>query len=252
MEDFLHMKEFLKMAKEEDLLALVRPGPYICSEWEFGGLPSWLLRNTTSVRNSQDKNYLSFVKRYFSILLPILATLQFQKGGPIIAFQIENEYGNTRHLDVGYLQSLKQMLRDHGIIELLYTSDPVSANGRGSIPGVLQTANYNSNPKWQLDKLNTLQKNKPTMTMEYWTGWFDYWTGGHSDVTPALFTERLKEILDYPSSFNMYMFVGKHIFYNVYTSSTHQLLTRSKICLLTILSFNSRGKYGFSNTIGVI
>lgn len=209
MEDFLHTKEFFKTAQEEDLLALVRPGPYICAEWEFGGLPSWLLRNTSSVRNSKDSNYLSYVKRYFNMLLPILAALQFQKGGPIIAFQIENEYGNTRNVDLKYLQDIRQMYLDHGLIELLYTADPPSANGRGSIPGVLQTANYNNNPKAQLDKLHTLQKNKPTMTMEYWTGWFDHWSGGHSGVSAKLFTERLKEILDYPSSVNMYMFVGK-------------------------------------------
>lgn len=209
MEDFLHTAEFFKTAQEEDLLALVRPGPYICAEWEFGGLPSWLLRNTSSVRNSKDKNYISYVKRYFNMLLPILAALQFQKGGPIIAFQIENEFSNTDITDRKYLETLKQMYLDHGIIELLYTADPPSGNGRGSIPGVLQTANYDKNPKWQLDKLNKLQKNKPTMTMEYWTGWFDYWIGGHNGVSVKLFTERLQQILDYPSSVNMYMFVGE-------------------------------------------
>lgn len=213
MEDFLHMEEFFKIAKEEDLLALVRPGPYICSEWEFGGLPSWLLRNTSTVRTSKDTNYMAFVKRYFGMLLPLLAALQFQKGGPIIAFQIENEYGNTRNHDLPYLQAIKQMYLDHGLVELLYTADPPSANGLGAIPGILQTANFDKNPKGQLDKLNTLQKNKPTMTMEYWTGWFDYWTGGHNTVSPSLFTERLKIILEYPSSVNMYMFVGKRILF---------------------------------------
>lgn len=210
MEDFLHVEEFLKTAKEEDLLALVRPGPYICSEWEFGGLPSWILRNTTSVRTSKDNNYISAVKRYFNILLPLLAALQFQKGGPIIAFQIENEYANTENNDLLYLQSLKQMFLDHGIRELLYTSDPPGRNGHGGIPGILQTANFNNNPKGQLDKLNSFQKHKPTMTMEYWTGWFDYWTGGHNTVSSQLFADRLKQILEYPSSVNMYMFVGKY------------------------------------------
>lgn len=210
MQDFLHMKEFFKTAQEEDLLALIRPGPYICAEWEFGGLPSWILRNTSSVRNSKDQNYLSIVKRYFAVLLPLLVSLQFQKGGPIIAFQIENEYGNTANRDLPYLQALKQMYIDHGINELFYTADPSGANGGGAIPGVLQTANFNNDPKWQLDKLNTLQKNKPTMTMEYWTGWFDYWTGGHSTVPTNVFSDRLKIILEYPSSVNMYMFVGRY------------------------------------------
>ncbi|CAG9857595.1 unnamed protein product [Phyllotreta striolata] len=207
-EDFLHVEEFLKTAQEEDLLALVRPGPYICSEWEFGGLPAWLLRNTSSVRNSKDTNYLQSVKRYFNVLLPLLAALQFQKGGPIIGFQIENEYGNTGNHDLPYLQYVQQLFLDNGIEELLYTSDPPGANGRGAIPGVLQTANYNTNPKWQLDKLNQLQKNKPTMTMEFWTGWFDHWTEGHHTVDKGTFKKLLEEILDYPSSVNHYMFVG--------------------------------------------
>ncbi|KAG5867872.1 hypothetical protein JTB14_024707 [Gonioctena quinquepunctata] len=207
-EDFLHVEEFLKTAQEEDLFALVRAGPYICAEWEFGGLPSWILRNTSSVRNSKDENFLGFVKRYFDILLPILALLQFQKGGPIIAFQIENEYGNTGNVDLDYLQAIRQMFLNHGIKELLYTSDPPGANGAGSIPGVLQTANYNSNPKWQLDKLNSLQSNKPTMTMEYWTGWFDHWTEDHHTVSTNDYKSLLEQILDYPSSVNQYMFIG--------------------------------------------
>ncbi|XP_018575329.1 beta-galactosidase-1-like protein 2 [Anoplophora glabripennis] len=208
MEDFLHLEEFLKTAQEEDLFALVRPGPYICAEWEFGGLPSWILRNTSSVRNSKDENYLSIVKRYFNALFAILTLLQFQKGGPIIGFQIENEYGNTGNDDTDYLLQLKQMYLDNGIVELLYTSDPPGVNGRGGIPDILQTANFNTNPKSQLDKLNTLQTNKPTMTMEYWTGWFDHWLEDHHTVSTETFKERFEEILDYPSSVNMYMFVG--------------------------------------------
>ncbi|XP_057656583.1 beta-galactosidase-1-like protein 2 [Diorhabda carinulata] len=207
-ESFLDVAEFLKTAQEEDLLALVRPGPYICAEFEFGGLPSWILRNTTSVRNSQDNNYLSYMKRYFNMLLPILAMLQFQKGGPIIAFQIENEYGNTGRDDLSYLQAIQQIYKDNNLIELFYTSDPPGANGRGAIPGVLQTANFNTNPKQNLDKLNTLQSNKPTMTMEYWTGWYDHWVEGHHTVDAETYKQRLLEILDYPSSVNQYMFVG--------------------------------------------
>lgn len=212
MADFLHLEEFLKTAQEEDLFALVRPGPYICAEWEFGGLPSWILRNTESVRNSKDGNYLSYVKRYFNALFAILTVLQFQKGGPIIGFQVENEYGNTGNDDRDYLLQLKQMYLDNGIVELLYTSDPPSANGLGSIPDVLQTANFNSDPKWQLDKLNSLQSNKPTMTMEYWTGWFDHWLEDHHTVSSDQFKEIFETILDYPSSINMYMFVGKYTY----------------------------------------
>lgn len=146
-----------------------------------------------------------------------------KKAGPIIGFQIENEYGNTGNNDKPYLQFIQQLFKDNNITELLYTSDPPGANGLGAIPGVLQTANYNTNPKWQLDKLNSLQSNKPTMTMEFWTGWFDHWTEGHSTVDAKKFRSLLEEILDYPSSVNHYMFVGKlEIFNNFITINVNE------------------------------
>lgn len=209
MEDFLHVEEFLKIAQEEDLFALVRAGPYICSEWDFGGLPSWLLRDTNSVRNSKDLNYLSFVKRYFNILLPILALLQFQKGGPIIGFQIENEYSNTFHNDPDYLLYLKQIFLDNKIIEFLYTSDPPINSRKGSIPGILQTGNFGATVKLNLDMLHAFQPEKPMLVMEYWTGWYDFWTRDHTTVSAEVYKERLQIILDYPSSVNQYMFVGE-------------------------------------------
>lgn len=208
-EDFLHVEEFLKAVQDEDMFALVRPGPYICSEWEFGGLPSWLLRNTSSVRNSKDKNYLSYVKRYFNILLPLLALLQFQNGGPIIGFQVENEYGNTFNVDKQYLEIIKQMHLDNGIKELLFTSDsPLTSFGRGSTPGVLQTANYNNVPFLQLAALKLMQPDKPLMTMEYWSGWYDYWLGNHNTGSVDTFRSNVEQILKFPSSINFYMFVG--------------------------------------------
>lgn len=214
----MHLEEFLNTAKEEDLFALVRPGPYICAEFEFGGLPSWILRNTSSVRNSKDKNYISYVRRYFNILLPLLALLQFQKGGPIIGFQVENEYGNTFNTDYQYLELVKQMFLDNNIVELLYTSDGLLlAGGRGSIPGVLQTANFNTVPRLQLDFLKLIQPNKPVMVMEYWTGWYDYWSGDHNTGSSSNdYRSQLTEILDYPASVNLYMFIGELFCINRY------------------------------------
>lgn len=95
MESFLDVKHFLELAKEEDLLAIVRPGPFICGEWEFGGLPSWLLRDKDIKVRTSDSKFMRHVTRYFNVLLSLLALLQFTKGGPVIAFQVENEYGST-------------------------------------------------------------------------------------------------------------------------------------------------------------
>lgn len=207
MEDFLHLEEFLKTAKEEDLFAIVRGGPYSDTELDLGGLPSWLMGKVKSVRNSKEANFLTYVKRFFNVLLPILAALQFQKGGPIIMLQVENEYGSTGLQDHVYLNALKQMHLDHGIKELLCTSDPPRNERKGAIDGVLQTANFAGDPKQMLDWLNKLQTGKPSMAMESYTGWFDHWTDNHHHKNN--YKKQLEGILDYPASVNMYMFVGK-------------------------------------------
>lgn len=215
MSDFLDLTHFLNLAKEEDLFAIVRPGPYICSEWDFGGLPSWLLRDKNMVVRTSQENYMQHVRRYFSTLLPILALLQFTKGGPIIAFQVENEYGSTNQPgvftpDKCYLEQLRQIMLKNGIVELLVTSDSPTMSGTlGTLPKYfLQTANFGSSPEKEFDALKKLQTNKPAMTMEYWCGWFDHWTENHNTVNFNKFKDILERILNYPASFNLYMFHG--------------------------------------------
>lgn len=215
MSDFLDIRQFLKIAQEEDLLVLVRPGPYICSEWEFGGMPSYLLRDKEMVVRTSQENFMKHVRRYFNILLPILALFQFTRGGPIIGFQIENEYGSTFQPgvfvpDKVYLENLRELMINNGIVELLYTSDGVvTAGSIGTLPQYfLQTANFGDSPESSFDALKKLQVNKPTMTMEYWCGWFDHWTDKHNKVSSSTFKNILERILRYPASFNLYMFHG--------------------------------------------
>lgn len=212
MDDFLNLSEFFKTAQEEDLFAFVRTGPFTEGEFENGGLPSWINRNVTSIRNSHDPYFLDFATRYFNNLLLVLFPLQFQRGGSIIGFQIENEYGNLQRSDLPYLEAIRDSFLGNRIVELLFTSDRPRMNGAGAIPGVLQMANFGSDAVTQLDHLNELQINKPTMTMEYWTGWFDHWMDDqHNTKDLATFKKVLVDILDYPSSVNMYMFVGKYV-----------------------------------------
>lgn len=197
-------------------MVLIRTGPFICGEWEFGGFPSWILRNITSVRNSKDKNYLSLVKTYFNVLLPLLAMFQFQKGGPIIGFQVENEFGSLGIEDSAYLLFLKNLFLQNNIIELLYSADAANNMKKSAIVGVFQTANiagYKEIVK-DLTTVKTLHPLQPLMTMESYTGWFDHWTDYHEENTmnKTEYGNILKEILEYPSSINMYMFVGKQLF----------------------------------------
>ncbi|CAG9766096.1 unnamed protein product [Ceutorhynchus assimilis] len=214
-EDFLHLEEFLKTAKEEDLFVILRPGPYICSEYNFGGFPAWLLREKTMGFRTSEPTYMKFVTRYFNILLTLLAAFQFTKGGPVIAFQVENEYGNQEagdefQPDKAYLEQLRQLFINNGIVELLVTSDsPLSHQDKGTLPGIfLQTANLGASVTEQLDKLEELQPGRPLMVMEYWVGWFDFWGQNHTGKSDGQTRRYLKLILDRNASFNAYMFLG--------------------------------------------
>lgn len=208
---FLNLERFLKLAQEEDLFVILRPGPYICAEWDFGGLPSWILRLNTKIRTC-DPNFINLVKRYFSILLAKLCALQFINGGPIIAVQIENEYGNTKEenqpIDTEYLSLLKEIILENGIVELLFTSDTPSNGFFGTLPGVLATANFQDQADLELSLLKKYQPNKPLMVMEYWTGWFDHWAERHHTRSSETFGKVLEDILSFGASVNMYMFHG--------------------------------------------
>lgn len=215
MQDFLNIREFFKIVQEEDLFALVRPGPYICSEWEFGGFPSWLLREKNIKFRTSESKYMQYVKRYFNALLPILAYFQFTKGGPILGFQIENEYGSTYEKnkfepDREYLKQLKRIMLDNGVVELLFTSDGVATFGdKGTLPGDLfATANFDYNANTNFDALKAFQPDKPFMAMEFWVGWFDHWSETHHTRSALTVQATLDEILSYPASVNFYMFHG--------------------------------------------
>ncbi|XP_067000627.2 beta-galactosidase-1-like protein 2 isoform X2 [Anabrus simplex] len=209
MTEFLDIRKFIKLAQEEDLFVLVRPGPYICAEWEFGGLPSWLLRDPEMKVRTSYAGYTKAVRDYYNRLMPLLQDLQFVNGGPIIALQIENEYGSFDVWDKVYLNLLKNLMNDNGITSMFYTSDSPTASGdRGALPGVLMTANFQTDAQSQLTTLHNLQPDKPLMVMEYWTGWFDHWTENHHTRSVKDYSTVLEEIITFPASVNLYMFHG--------------------------------------------
>nr|CAI5868158.1 unnamed protein product [Callosobruchus analis] len=214
-QDFLDVQKFIKIAQEEDLFVLIRPGPYICAEWEFGGLPSWLLREEGIKVRTSDEKYLRHVRRYFNILLGILAAFQFTKGGPIIGFQVENEYGSTSSKnppfspDTKYVEEIRGLMLKNNITQLLFTSDsPLMYGNSGTLPTLLQTANFDKDPERNFDALKKLQKDKPSMAMEYWSGWFMHWTETPYQGTVEGFRDLYERILKYPASVNLYMFHG--------------------------------------------
>lgn len=207
----LDLRAYLQIAREEDLFVILRPGPYICAEWDFGGLPSWLLRSPDIKLRTSDPSYEAAIQRYYEKLIPLVKDLQFTYGGPIIAVQVENEYGSFEVDDQNYLLFLKQLMEDLGIIELFATSDSCDTDvcrQHGSLPGVLMTTNFQNNPDYELDRLERLQPDRPLMVMEFWTGWFDFWGGPHNTLDADSFEELVTEILNRNASLSFYMFNG--------------------------------------------
>jgi len=215
MSIFLDLVTYIKIAQEEDLFVIFRPGPYICSEWDFGGLPSWLMIDTSMQVRTSYPPYISRVDLYFDQLLPLVTDLQFTRGnGPIIAVQIENEYGafgyGDQPRDKVYLAHLRDKMTSLGVESMYFTSDtPTNSRDWGSIEGALQTANFQTGAAAQFDALQIYQPNLPLMATEFWSGWFDHWGQGYHDGSTAKsFSDTLNEIFSFGASVNFYMFHG--------------------------------------------
>ncbi|MBM7566041.1 glycoside hydrolase family 35 protein [Paenibacillus sacheonensis] len=200
---------YIALAGSLGLHVIVRPSPYICAEFEFGGLPAWLLADSDMQLRCSHPAFLRKVDAYYDELLPRLKPLLCTNGGPIIAVQIENEYGSYGN-DARYLEYLRQALLVRGIDVPLFTSDgPTDALLQGgSVPGVLATVNFGSNPGSSFDKLKEYRPNAPLMCMEYWNGWFDHWGKPHHTRGAAEVAAVLEEMLSAGASVNFYLFHG--------------------------------------------
>ncbi|MFC4591724.1 glycoside hydrolase family 35 protein [Sphaerisporangium corydalis] len=207
MDHDLDLPRFLGLAAAEGLHVLLRPGPYICAEWDGGGLPSWLLAEPDIRLRTTDARYLAAVDDYFGRVLPPLVPHLATNGGPVLAVQVENEYG-AYGADAAYLGHLVDTLRGHGVDVPLFTSDQPADLARGGVPGVLATANFGSGPAAGLATLRGHQPDGPLMCAEFWIGWFDHWGGRHMARDAADAAGRLDELLATGASVNFYMFHG--------------------------------------------
>ncbi|NLC58725.1 MAG: beta-galactosidase [Armatimonadetes bacterium] len=205
----LDVAAFVREAAAADLMVLVRPGPYICSEWDLGGLPWWLLRDPEMRLRCNYPPYLEAVDRFLDALMEQLVPLQCTHGGPIIAMQVENEYGSYGN-DQAYLRHLADGLRRRGVDVLLYTSDgPTDFMLQGgTLPEIHKIANFGSGARAAFAKLREYQPTGPLMCGEFWNGWFDHWGEEHHRRDPADAAAALEEILALGGSVNLYMFHG--------------------------------------------
>lgn len=205
----LDLAGFLKTAQELGLWAIVRPSPYICGEWEFGGFPAWLLAQEGMRVRCSYPPYLEAVDRYYRELFKVLAPLQIDRGGPVILMQVENEYGSYGD-ETAYLAALRDEMRRDGVTVPLIHSDGPAGDmlADGEAPGTLATANFGSKAAEQLGVLRRHLKEGPLMCTEFWVGWFDAWGDkAHHTTLPADCAKELDDILA-RGSVNIYMFHG--------------------------------------------
>lgn len=197
---------FVRTAGELGMDVIVRPGPYICAEWEFGGLPGWLLSDPAMRLRCGDPRFLAAVDRWFDVLMPRLLPLLASRGGPVVALQVENEYGSYGN-DRAYLEYLRAGLVDRGADCLLFTADgPTDAMLQGgSLPGVLATGTFGSRPEESLATLRRYQGTGPLMCTEFWHGWFDHWGESHHTRDAADAADVLDRLLGAGASVNIYM-----------------------------------------------
>nr|XP_040048631.1 beta-galactosidase-1-like protein 2 [Gasterosteus aculeatus aculeatus] len=206
-QDQLDLTAYFTLAAQLGLWVILRPGPYICAEWDLGGLPSWLLQDKGMRLRTTYPGFVDAVNLYFDKLVAVIKPLMFREGGPVIAVQVENEYGSYAK-DVKYMPLIQNLLQSRGIKELLLTSDNWEGLSYAAMEGVLKTINLQRLSFGAIQRLADMQPQKPLMVMEYWSGWFDVWGGRHhvfhsEDMLPVV-----SELLTRGVSINLYMFHG--------------------------------------------
>jgi len=209
----LDIEKFLQIAQDLGLYAIVRPSPFICAEWEFGGMPAWLLIEDMRIRSS-DASYLQAVADYYDELLPRLVPRLLEKGGNILMMQVENEYGSYGE-DKDYLRAIRQMMLDRGLDCPLFTSDgPWRATLRAGTlieEDLFVTGNFGSKADYNFAQMQEFfdehGKKWPLMCMEFWDGWFNRWKEPIIKRDPEELAQAVHEVMK-QGSINLYMFHG--------------------------------------------
>jgi beta-galactosidase len=199
--------EFCKLAQQEGLWVILRPGPYACAEWEMGGLPWWLLKSPgDAFLRTRDPNYVEPARRWMREVGRVLAPMQITRGGPILMVQVENEYGFFGE-DLEYMRVMRQALLDGQFDVPLFQCNPTNAVAKTHIPELFSVANFGSDPQRGFDALKAVQQG-PLMCGEYYSGWFDTWGNPHRTGSPAKAVADIQAMLKQGGSFSLYMAHG--------------------------------------------
>ncbi|XP_056312467.1 beta-galactosidase [Danio aesculapii] len=207
------LEQFLQLCQDIGLLVIMRPGPYICAEWDMGGLPAWLLKKKDIVLRSSDPDYLAAVDKWMGNLLPIIKRYLYQNGGPIITVQVENEYGSYFACDFNYMRHLSQLFRFYlGEEAVLFTTDGAGLGYLkcGSLQGLYATVDFGpgANVTAAFEAQRHAEPRGPLVNSEFYTGWLDHWGEKHSVVPTSAVVKTLNEILEIGANVNLYMFIG--------------------------------------------
>ncbi|MEO5915037.1 MAG: beta-galactosidase [Luteolibacter sp.] len=198
---------FIKACQEEGLHVLVRPGPYVCTEWEFGGYPGWILADPKTVVRSTDPKFLKPAMAYLEKVSAMLKPLQVENGGPVLMIQVENEYGSYGD-DQAFLKAHVDAIRKGGYTGTLFTADPPNALEKGTIPGIAATVNFGNDAKKAFEKYEELRPGQARMIGEFWVGWFDHWGAPHASTEAGPKAAEFDWALSQGISANIYMFHG--------------------------------------------
>ncbi|WP_430602987.1 beta-galactosidase [Enterococcus sp. DIV0724b] len=212
--EHLDIQKFVYLAQDLGLFVILRPSPYICAEWEFGGLPAWLLNDLDMRIRSSDPLFIEKVANYYEKLFQQISPLQVDQGGPVIMMQLENEYGSYGE-DKEYLLAMYNLMRKNQVNVPLFTSDgawdEAQTSGMFLEKDILSTGNFGSKAKENFTQLRNLHqrhgKKWTLMCMEFWDGWFNRWGEEIIKRDPEELADAVGEVLEL-GSINLYMFHG--------------------------------------------
>lgn len=207
------LEHFLDLANQTGLLVILRPGPYICAEWEMGGLPAWLLQKPNIILRSSDSDYVQAVSNWLAVLLPKMKPWLYINGGNIITVQVENEYGSYFACDYNYMRHLRTLFRFFlGENAVLFTTDGNTDKEMacGSLEGLYATVDFgtDTNITAAFQRQRRFEPRGPLVNSEFYTGWLDHWGDQHAVVSTEKIMRVLAEMLVMGANVNLYMFEG--------------------------------------------
>ena len=210
----LDVAEFVRICQEEGMWVILRPSPYVCAEWDFGGIPAWLLKEPDLQVRTNDPRFLEATARYLNAVGEQVRDLQVNHGGPIIQVQVENEFGQFgvpgSKDDMAYNRAIYEQMKSAGFDTMFIRCDwPVKSTiGTAHIDDVYTTMNFGGSARKAFEWFAQEYPGMPKMCGEYWVGWFDHWGEGHNTKALAPFIEQIRWMLDNDVSFNVYMLHG--------------------------------------------